>query len=369
MLIILNLGGIVLSIIILARHLSYKEGLERTERVIKEEIAKNREELSNSLKSFLDTFLQQLSLLSKTNEEKLDQIRNIVDEKLHSTLEKRLGDSFRLVTERLELVHKGLGEMQTLASGVGDLKKVLSNVKTKGIMGEIQLENLLEQIFTPEQYAKNVATKKDAQERVEFAIKYPSPDEKDKFIWLPIDAKFPLENYQKLISAQEQANQTLIEESVKALENRIRSDAKNIKEKYLDPPNTTEFAILFLPMEGLYAEVLRRTGLWESLQREYKVIITGPNTLYAYLSSLQMAFRAIAIGRRSTEVWTVLGAIKTEFAKFGEILEKTRRKLEEATTTIEDASRKSRTIERKLRDVQELPSTTEEVNLFASDNR
>ncbi len=384
-----------------------EKNLERLERIIKEESARNREEagysarqgreeMSSSLKLFsdsllsrlteiavlqknqLDAFAGQLSTLTRLNEEKLEkmrttieerlqllqnensqkleQMRAVVDEKLQATLEKRLGESFRLVSERLELVHKGLGEMQSLASGVGDLKKVLTNIKTRGIWGEVQLGSLLEQILTVEQYAVNVTTKKNSTERVEFAVKLPPRDGSENIIWLPIDAKFPLEDYQKLVEAQEQVNPALIDEIGKILENRIKAEAKNIQEKYLDPPNTTDFGILFLPVEGLYAEVLRRPGLCELVQRQYRVIITGPTTLAALLNSLQMGFRTLAIEKRSSEVWALLGAVKTEFVKFGEILDKTRKKLQEASNTIETAAQKSRTIQRKLRDVQELPS-------------
>jgi len=298
---------------------------------------------------------EKLTQLQEDNNKKLEQMRMTVDEKLHATLEQRLGDSFKLVSEKLEQVHKGLGEMQTLASGVGDLKKVLTNVKTRGTLGEIQLENLLEQILTVEQYEKNVATRKGSSERVEFAVKLPSRDEDKPFIWLPIDAKFPLEDYQRLLDAQESENVSRIAEAGKNLEARIKLEAKQICEKYIEPPYTTDFAVMFLPIEGLYAEVLRRPGLWEALQREYRVVITGPTTLSAFLNSLQMGFRTLAIQKRSSEVWQLLGAVKTEFGKFGDVLEKTRKKLQEASNTIESASVRTRAIERKLRTVQELP--------------
>lgn len=297
----------------------------------------------------------QLQALRGDNTAKLEEMRKTVDEKLNATLEKRLGDSFRLVSERLEQVHKGLGEMQTLASGVGDLKKVLSNVKTRGIWGEIQLGNLLEQILTPEQYAKNVATVPQSNERVEFAIKLPGRSEFQEVVWLPIDAKFPQEDYQRLVEAQEKADAVSAEEYAKALENRIKSEAKDIAKKYISVPHTTEFAILFLPIESLYAEVLRRIGLCEFLLREYKVVITGPTTLAALLNSLQMGFRTIAIEKRSSEVWTVLSAVKAEFGKFGDLLDKTHKKLQEASNSIDTAARKSRTIERKLKNVQQVP--------------
>ncbi len=329
-----------------------------------------------------DASLQQLQRLTQSNEQRMDKLRETidaklkaiqddnglrleemrktVDEKLHATLEKRLGESFKLVGERLELVHKGLGEMQQLASGVGDLKRVLSNVKTRGILGEIQLGNILEQMLTPEQYEKNVATKPNSNERVEFAIKLPGRDKEGTTVWLPIDAKFPQEDYQRLLDAQEQANAVLAEEAAKALENRIKGEAKEVAGKYLSVPHTTEFAILFLPTEGLYAEVLRRPGLVDVLMREHRVVITGPTTLAALLNSLQMGFRTLAIERRSSEVWALLGTVKTEFGKFGDLLDKTSKKLHEASSSIETAARKSRTIERKLKNVQALPAPEEE---------
>jgi len=302
-----------------------------------------------------DVIEKRLENIQKDNSEKLEKMRETVDEKLHATLEKRLGESFKLVSERLDLVHKGLGEMQTLAVGVGDLKKVLQNVKTRGTWGEVQLGNLLDQFMTAEQYEKNVATKKGSNDRVEFAIKIPAKDDKIKNIWLPIDAKFPLEDFQSLIDAEEKGDTVLAEKLSRALEVRIKSEAKDIKEKYLDPPYTTDFGVLFLPIESLYAEVLRRPGLSDTLQKDYKVIITGPTTIAAILNSLQMGFRTLAIEKRSSEVWTVLGAIKKEFTTFGDILDKTQKKLHEASATIEKASSKSRTIERKLNKVQELP--------------
>jgi len=307
------------------------------------------------LEKMRETVEGQLKLLRDDNSKKLEEMRRTVDEKLNETLEKRLGESFRLVSERLELVHKGLGEMQTLASGVGDLKRVLTNIKTRGIWGEIQLGNLLEQILTPDQYAQNVATKPGCNDRVEFAIKLPGRDKEGSVVWLPIDAKFPQEDYQRLLDAQEQANIVLAEEAAKSLENRIKAEAKDIATKYISVPHTTEFAILFLPIEGLYAEVLRRPGLCDTLIREHKIIITGPTTLAALLNSLQMGFRTLAIEKRSSEVWAILGAVKSEFGKFGDLLDKTYKKLQEASNSIDTAARKSRTIERKLKNVQELP--------------
>lgn len=315
------------------------------------------EKNDKKMEAVKETIEKRLENIQKDNSEKLEKMRETVDEKLHATLEKRLGESFKLVSERLDLVHKGLGEMQTLATGVGDLKKVLQNVKTRGTWGEVQLGNLLDQFMTPEQYEKNVATKKGSNDRVEFAIKFPAKDEKIKNIWLPIDAKFPLEDFQSLIDAEEKGDIALIEKLSKALEMRIKSEAKDIKEKYIDPPYTTDFGILFLPIESLYAEVLRRPGLADSLQQNYKVIITGPTTIAAILNSLQMGFRTLAIEKRSSDVWAILGAVKTEFTKFGDILDKTQKKLQEASNTIEDASKKSRSIERKLNKVQELPTS------------
>lgn len=390
-----------------ARFDQLTHGQEKLERTLREELARNRdestavnrqgrEELATSIRNFgealqkrmieiaqfqkaqLDTFAEQLKTLTGSTEQrfdklrdtvenqlrliredtarKLEQMRTTVDEKLHDTLEKRLGESFKLVSERLELVHKGLGEMQSLANGVGDLKKVLTNVKTRGTLGEIQLGSLLEQILAPEQYEANVVTKKGSAGRVEFAVKLPGRDEAQRHtVWLPLDAKFPQEDYLRLVEAQEAGNVNLVAEASKQLERTIRDSAKAIREKYLAPPETTDFGIMFLPTEGLYAEALRRPGLFESLQREYKVILTGPTTLAALLNSLQMGFRTLAIEKRSSEVWTLLGAVKTEFATFGAILDKTSKKLQEAGNTIDAAATRTRAIERKLRDVQALP--------------
>lgn len=299
------------------------------------------------------TVEEKLGRLQEENAKKLEEMRRTVDEKLHDTLEKRLGESFRLVSERLELVHKGLGEMQALASGVGDLKKVLANVKTRGTLGEIQLENLLEQILTSDQYARQVPVGRGA-ERVDFAIRLPGKAD-DEAVWLPIDSKFPLDDYHRLIEAQEAGDIQAVHEAARLLEARVRNEAKAIQAKYIHPPETTDFAILFLPTEGLFAEVLRRPGLWESLQRDHRVVVTGPTTITALLNSLHMGFRTLAIEKRSSEVWRLLGAVKTEFGKFAEILEKTQKKLQEASNTIESASRKTRTIERRLRSVESLP--------------
>jgi DNA recombination protein RmuC len=299
----------------------------------------------------------QLRTLQEDNSRKLEQMRAVVDEKLQTTLERRLADSFKQVSERLEQVYKGLGEMRSLATGVGDLKKVLTNVKTRGTWGEIRLSHILEQILTPDQYAVNVATKKSSNERVEFAIKLPGPDSHpDKVVWLPIDSKFPQEDYQRLIDAQEAADKTLAEKSVKNLEIRVKSEARAIREKYIDPPQTTDFGIMFLPVEGLYAEVLKRPGLCDHLQREYRIVVTGPTTLAALLNSLQMGFRTLAIEKRSSEVWELLGVVKTQFGKFGEVLAKTKKKLQEASNTIDQAEVRTRVITRRLDKVQELPN-------------
>jgi len=303
---------------------------------------------------------KKLESLQKDNSEKLEAMRVTVDEKLHATLEKRFGESFKVVSDRLEAVHKGLGEMQTLALGVGDLKKMLSNVKSRGTWGEAQLGNLIEEILTPEQYEKNVKTKKSSGDNVEFAVKLPGNDDDVQQVWLPIDAKFPLEDYQRLVEAQGQGNLLLIEELSKSLETRIKSEAKDIRDKYLDPPYTTDFGILFVPIESLYAEVLRRPGLFEQIRREYRVIIAGPTTTQVILNSLQMGFRTLTIQKRSSEVWTLLGAVKTEFGKFGDLLEKTHKKIQEASDTIEGAVTKTRTIERKLNKVQNLPAAEAE---------
>lgn len=296
-----------------------------------------------------------LSSIQTDNNHKLEQMRQTVDEKLHSTLEQRLGESFKLVSERLEQVHNGLGEMRTLASGVGDLKKVLSNVKIRGTWGEVQLGALLEQMLSPEQYAKNVATRPDSAERVDFAIKLPGRDADGSTVWLPIDAKFPSEDHQKLLAAQEAGDLAAMEEAAKALENRIKAEAKSIRDKYLQPPYTTDFGLLFLATEGLYAEAIRRPGLFDWLQRECRVTLVSPTTLTAILNSLQMGFRTLAIEKRSSEVWMVLGAVKTEFGKFGDVLAKTKKKLDEARNTIDAAEIRTRAIDRQLRQVEALP--------------
>ncbi len=382
-----------------ARGRDIQRDLERLERELRQELALGRQEAANAVRGDreehslslsrlaqtlasqlaqlgklqaqqLESFAQQLSRLTNSNEQrfeslrlalegrlaamqsdnavKLEEMRRTVDEKLHATLEQRLGESFKLVSDRLEQVHRGLGEMQTLATGVGDLKRVLTNVKTRGTWGEVQLEALLDQLLTAEQYAKNVATRPNSLDRVEFAIRLPGlamGEDEQRPVWLPIDAKFPLEDYQRLLEAQDRADPAALETAIKALEVRLRDEARKIRDKYVEPPYT----------EGLYAEALRRPGLVDSLQRDPRICIAGPTTLAALLNSLQMGFRTLAIERRSSEVWAVLGAVKTEFGKFGEALEVTRRKLEQASRSIESAGVRTRQIERKLKGVEALP--------------
>ena len=355
---------------------------ERTENSVRDEIAKfraeyqnqsreQREELAGSLKGFGDSVEQKmenvrlvvdgkLKQIQEDNTLQLEKMRETVDEKLHATLETRLGEAFKLVSERLEQVQKGLGEMQSLASGVGDLKKVLLNVKTKGVLGEAQLGAILDQILTPAQYEKNVKTKEKSGDHVEYAIKIPSKDDSDSFLWLPIDAKFPTEDYISLIDAYEKADIVEIETYTKSLKAKIERFAKDISVKYIDPPNTTDFAIMFLPFEGLFAEVLRIPGLFEKMQREHKITITGPTTISAFLNSLQMGFRTLAIQKRSTEVWKVLGEVKTAFTKFGDTLDVVRDRLEKAVNTVDDARKKSKTLQGKLRAVEEVPGMSGE---------
>ena len=308
-----------------------------------------------------------LAAIQADNGQRLEQMRATVDERLHATLERRLGESFKQVADRLEQVHKGLGEMQVLARDVGSLNRVLTNVKTRGIFGEVQLAGLLEQVFTPEQYATNVATVPGSAERVEFAIRLPGQRSDGAPLWLPIDAKFPREDYERLLDAQERADPVAAEVAAKAIENRLRLEARTISEKYVAPPHTTDFAILFVPTEGLYAEALRRPGLMESLQREHKVMLAGPTTLLATLNSLQMGFRTLALEKRSAEVWEVLGAVKTEFASFAAVLAKTRKKLDEASNTIELAERRTRVMVRELRTVEALPSDRAQALLGSPD--
>ncbi len=353
----------------------------------KDSLQKQMNDMAGLQKQQLDSFASQLTRLTESNEKKsdelraavdgklkelqadnathLEEMRRTVDEKLQGTLDKRLGESFKLVSERLEQVHKGLGEMQTLANGVGDLKRVLTNVKTRGTWGEMQLGNLLEQILTPDQYARNVLTKPAGREAVEFALKLPGRDEQGgNPVWLPIDAKFPKEDYERLVDASERGDAAAVEQAAKDLEGRVRSQARDIRDKYLEPPHTTDFGLLYLPTEGLYAEVLRRPGVADSVQREQRVVIVGPTTLAALLNSLQMGFRTLAIQKRSSEVWNVLGAVKTEFGKFGDTLDKVKKKLDETGNTLEEAAHRSRQLERKLRKVEALP-TAEAASLLA----
>ena len=362
--------------------------IERLERETRAELAQSRiesaqvaksarEELTGNLGDFARTLHQQLAMLTQTNEQrleavratveqrldllrsdnaqKLEQMRATVDEKLHAALEHRLGESFKLVSDRLEQVHKGLGEMQTLATGVGDLKRVLTNVKSRGGWGEVQLGALLAEVLSPGQYAKNVATRPGSSERVEYAIKFPGRGEDGTPCWLPVDAKFPLEDFQRLQEGIDRADTAAVELSRRSLEEFFKSEARKIRDKYIEPPHTTDFAILFVPTEGLYAEALARPGLADSLQRDCRVMLAGPSNLHAFLNSLQLGFRTLAIEQRSTEVWRVLGAVKTEFGRFGELLQKTKDRLDAVGKTLDEAGRKSSTIVRKLRDVEAMP--------------
>lgn len=414
--VILAVVSIVLIVVILVILLTRKrhdvlpqvtQGLEATQKTVKDEISrnrmestdvqqKNRQELSQAFKEFQDSTLQRLRSaegaqkdqldsfsrqllkltelndkkletvrntietklgeIQKSNAEKLEDMRKTVDEKLQSTLEKRLGESFSAVSERLEQVHKGLGEMQNLAVGVGDLKRVLTNVKSRGSWGEIQLEALLEDVLTMGQFDRNVKVNPDSDAIVEFAIRIPGRKESQPEVWLPIDAKFPREDYERLMEAQDRADTEAVEAATKALVTSFRREAKSISTKYIVPPATTDFAIMFLPVEGLYAELMRSPGLLEELQREHRVAVAGPSTLAAFLNSLQLGFRTLAIEKRSSEVWQLLGAVKTEFGKFGDLLESTKKKLQAASNSIDTATRKTRTISRKLREVEELPA-------------
>ena len=311
--------------------------------------------LRNSIDDLTKLQNEKFTELTKSTEENLEKMRVTVDEKLQNTLEKRLSESFKVVSERLEQVHKGLGEMQSIAAGVGDLKKVLSNTKTRGVLGEIQLERILEQFLSPEQYEKNVITKKGSRETVEFAIKLPGKDYDNKMVYLPLDAKFPLEVYNKLLDAYDMQDQAQIEVNSKNLERFIKKSAKDIRDKYIDPPNTTDFGLMFLPTEGIYAEVLKNQNLVELIQREYKVNITGPTTLVALLNSLQMGFRSLAIEKHSSEVWKILGAVKTEFSKFETVLNSAQNKLNQASSEIDKlVGTRTRQINRKLKNIDKL---------------
>ena len=403
-LLVLVLGAVVLLLglsLVLQRGLMRELRSELTEarREAQDGARESRTELTSTLNQFsqtlqqqmgsntttqnsrIDGFSSQLAMLIKSNEERLAEVRNVlenklrelqqdnatrleemrktVDGRLQSTLEKRLGESFSQVSQHLEQVLKGLGEMNTLAAGVGDLKRVLTNVRSRGTWGEVQLGNLLEQTLTAEQYAKNVATRPGSRERVEYAIRLPGQDSAH-VVWLPVDAKFPVEDYERLLAAQERADAPGMEEAGRALENRIRLEAKTIREKYVEVPHTTDFAILFLPTEGLYAEVLRRPGLADNLQREFRVSIAGPTTLSALLNSLQMGFRTLAIEKRSAEVWQVLGGVKAEFERFGSVLAATKRQLQTVANSIDQAETRTRQMSRQLRAVEALPGVGDE---------
>jgi DNA recombination protein RmuC len=377
------------------------DSLERTDRSMRDEIARSRTEaqaqaqqerteLSQLMKSFEDSMQMRLSELTLSSEKKiesvrliideklkqiqddntrqLDRMRETVDEKLQSTLEKRLGESFKQVSERLELVHQGLGDMRNLAAGVGDLKKVLTNVKSRGTWGEVQLGALLEEILSPEQYLKNVKINENTSDFVEFAIKLPGQgDSPADSVLIPVDAKFPIEDYQRLLDAQERADVVAADEAIRQLEASVKKAAKDISQKYLSPPKTTDFGIMFLPSEGLYAEVIRRTALISLLQREYHIVVSGPSTFAAFLNSLQMGFRTLAIQKRSGEVWKVLGEVKTAFGKFGDSLDAVRKRLEQAANSVDDAQKKTRTLSGKLKAVEAMPDMLSSVEIMPDD--
>ncbi len=342
----------------MAQQLSAMGGQQQDQlKAIGERIGQLTQSSEARLEALRKTIEERLDLLRQENAHKLDQMRATVDEKLQTTLEQRLGASFKHVSERLELVHRGLGEMQTLAAGVGDLKRVLTNVKSRGTWGEVQLGALLGDLLTPAQYAQNVATRPGSVERVEYAVKFPGRSDDGAPCWLPIDAKFPLEDWQRLQDAIENADPVAVEVSRKALDQFFKVQAKMIRDKYVEPPHTTDFAILFVPTEGLFAEAMARPGLGDALQRDFRVTLAGPTNLAAILNSFQLGFRTLAIEKRSTEVWRVLGAVKTEFGRFGDILAKTKDKLDQVGKTLDEAGRKSTTIARKLRDVEALPES------------
>jgi DNA recombination protein RmuC len=370
-----------LNLVMLFMLLQRKTG--STDKTLRDEMSMNRKELSSQLKEVSDSLdkriasVQQgqleslrnltevvekkLTHLQQDNSDKLEKMRATVDEKLQSTLEKRLGESFKMVSDRLEQVHKGLGEMQGLAVEVGSFKSLMTGIKTRGTWGEVQLESLLEQVFIKDHYEKQVTVSDRAREVVDFAIKLPDKSSEKGFIYLPIDAKFPLEDYQRLVSAQEAADPVLVDQAGKALASRIKLEAKSIKEKYIFPPATTDFAVLYVPTEGLYAEILRYPGLFESLQSDYRVTVAGPTTIAAILSSYQLGFRTLAIAEQTSHVWEMLTTIKGEFGKFGDLLEKTKEKLDQASRTIDTATTKSRTIEKKLSKMEQLESKTVEL--------
>ncbi len=333
-----------------------REAQDARQESIGKRIGELTETSEKALGSMRDKVEERLKEIQESNEKKLEKMRETVDEKLQSTLEKRIGESFKRVSEHLEAVHKGLGEMKNLANGVGDLKKVLTNVKTRGTWGEIQLGAILEQVLTKDQYGTNVATCPGSAERVEYAVKLPGPEEDpEACVWLPIDAKFPQEDYLRLVDASETGDADAVRKATAALNAAVLSSAKDIRDKYLEPPHTTDFAIMFLPTEGLYAEVLRQSGIVERLQREMRVVVAGPTTLAAILSSLRMGFRTLAIEKRSSEVWKILSAVKTEFGKFDGVLQKLGRQLDTARKTVEDTGVRTRAMKRKLRGVETLP--------------
>ncbi len=340
-----------------------------------ESIAKHIQELTESNKAGIEklrsTIDSQLKYLQESNEKKLDQMRQTVDEKLQSTLEKRLSESFKLVSERLEAVQHGLGEMQNLATGVGDLKRVLTNVKTRGTWGEVQLGSLLEQILTPDQYDKNVNIKTGSMESVEYAVRLPGQDDTvDSNVWMPIDSKFPQEDYLRLVEAADAADVDAVQKATAALIRSVHGSAKEIRDKYIEPPKTTDFAIMFLPTEGLYAEVLRQPGQVEKIQQDYRVVIAGPTTLSAILNSLRIGFRTLAIEKRSSEVWKVLAAVKSEFGKFGAVLSRVKKQLDTASNTIDQTGVRTRAMARKLREVEELPlEATAKILEFADEDK
>ena len=366
-------GGLIVAVVVLLTRRGNQgaatelaKRLETIDRSLRDEFSRNREEAGASAKnqreelarslegvrSIVDVRLRQLQ---DDNAQQIDKMRATVDEKLQGTLEKRLGESFKLVSERLEQVHQGLGAMRQLASDVGGLQRVLTNVKTRGGWSEWQLGVLLDEMLTPEQFAKNIKMREDTDERVEFAIKLPG-DENGAPVWLPIDAKFPMEHYDRLAAAQEKGDPVAVESAIKTLETQLKRCAKDICEKYINPPKTTDFALLFLPSEGLYAEAIRRVGLVQNVQRDCRVTFVGPTTLAALLNSLQMGFRTLAIQKRSSEVWNLLAAVKTEFGKFGDSLSAVKEKIDQASRKMEDVDVRSRAITKKLRDVEELPS-------------
>jgi DNA recombination protein RmuC len=323
---------------------------------LRDEVARRFAETSEALGAILQGVTRQIKDLQEGNEKKLDEMRHVVDEKLQGALERRLGESFKLVSDRLEAVQRGLGEMQSLATGVGDLKRVLTNVRTRGTFGEVQLGAILEQILTPDQYERNVKPRPDSREAVEFAVRLPGTGAaRHQHVWLPIDSKFPHEDYGRLLSAVEAADPKAVSDAGEALARAVRLSAQTIRQKYVSPPHTTDFAILFVPTEGLYAELLRRPGFVESLQQDQRIVIAGPTTLAALLNSLRIGFRTLAIEQRASEVWKVLAAVKGEFAKFGEVLDRVKKQLQTVGNTIEETGVRTRAITRQLRDVEELP--------------